>query len=160
EIEQRLGVFWADWFCWTEAAPVASFQTRAVRKRLCASVTVDCNKLIELSVCNFDRRHHFGVQLDRLRLHDCQYDVLDADKKFRERVARARGIKQELLVNDVLVAVRVQREDAHAGTELKISHMDRVADANDEVGGTKGAGDGWKDDALLEVELGLGGIEK
>ena len=78
-----------------------------------------------------DRRHHLGVGFDRLRLQDGQNDVVDAGKKFGERVARGRGVEQELRVDDVLVAVGVEREDAHAGAKFEIDHVDRAADADD-----------------------------
>src|SRR5262249_32054567 len=69
-------------------------------------------------------------------------------------------IEQRLRVDDILVAVRIKREDAHAAAKFEIDDINCVADANDEVGGTKGAGDGWKGNAPFEVELRPGGIEK
>ena len=53
-----------------------------------------------------------------MRLQDCQNDVFDAGKKFRKRVARGRGIEQKLRVDDVLVAIGIERENAHAGCRI------------------------------------------
>ena len=55
-------------------------------------------------------------------------------KNSRKRVARGRGVEQELRVDDVLVAIRVKRENAHAGAEFEIDNVDSVADAHDQVG--------------------------
>ncbi len=95
-----------------------------------------------------------------MRLQDRQNDVVDTGKKFGKRVARGRGVEQKLRVDDVLVAVGIKREDAHAGAEFEIDDVDRVADADDQVGGAEGAGDGREDDAMLEVKLGPGRIEE
>ena len=76
------------------------------------------------------------------RLQDGQDDVVDAGKEFGKRVARGRGVEQQLRVDDVLVAVGIKREDAHAGAELEIDDVDRAADADDQVGRAEGAGDG------------------
>ena len=81
-------------------------------------------------------------------------------KNFGQRVARGRGVEQELRVDDVLVAVRIEREHAHAGAELEIDDVDSVADADEQVGSAEGAGDGRKDDALLEVEFSAGRVEE
>ena len=95
-----------------------------------------------------------------MRLQDCQNDVVDAGEEFRKRVARGRGVEQKLRVDDVLVAIGIKRENAHAAAEFEIDHVDGVADANDQVGSTEGAGDGGKDDALFEVVLSAGRIEE
>ena len=79
---------------------------------------IERDKLVEFGVRHLDGRHHLGVQLDRLRLQDCQDDVLDAGEEFRERVARSRGVEQKLRVDDVLVAVGIKRENAHAGCRI------------------------------------------
>src|SRR5262249_36841046 len=67
---------------------------------------------------------------------------------------------EQLRVEDVLVAVRVEHEDAHAGAKLQIDHVNRVADTDDEVDGAEDAGDGWKGDTMFEVELCPGCVEK
>ena len=85
---------------------------------------------------------------------------VDAGKKFGKRVARGRGVEQQLRVDDVLVAVRIKRENAHAGAEFEIDHVNGGADADEQIGSAEGAGDGRKDDALLEVELGAGRVEE
>ena len=63
-------------------------------------------------------RDHLGVELDRHRLQDGQNDVFDAGKEFRKRVAGGRGVEQQLRVDDVLVAVGIKRENAHAGCRI------------------------------------------
>ena len=73
-------------------------------------------------------------------------------------MAGGRGIEQQLRVDDVLVAIGIKRENAHAAAEFEIDNVDDVADANDEIGGTEGAGDGGKLDARFEVILGSGRI--
>src|SRR5262249_5326643 len=75
-------------------------------------------------------------------------------------MARRRGVKQKLRVNNVLFAVRGEREDAHAAAELEIERVDRAADADEQIGGAEGPWDGWKDDATFEVEFGSGRIEQ
>ena len=50
-----------------------------------------------------------------MRLQDGQNDVVDAGEEFGKRVARGRGVEQQLRVDDVLVAVGIEREDPHAG---------------------------------------------
>ena len=160
EIEQRPGMRRADRFRRAEAAPGAPLQARRRRERLLAGGAIDRDELIELGVRDRDGRHHLGVGLDRLRLQDRQDDVLDAGEKFGKRVARGRGVEQELRVDDVLVAVRIKREDAHAGAEFEIDDVDGAADADDQVGSAEGAGDGRKVDALLEIELGPGRVEE
>src|SRR5262249_48878743 len=77
-----------------------------------------------------------------------------------KRVARSCGVEHGLRIDHILIAIRVKCEDAHAGTKFKINHVNGGADADDEVGSTKGAGDGWKGDATFEVELRPGDIEK
>ena len=138
----------------------APLQARRARERLRAGRAVERDKRIELGGRHRDGRDHLGVQLDRHRLQDCQNDVFDAGKEFRKRVAGGRGIEQQLRVDDVLVAIGIKRENAHAAAEFEIDNVDDVADANDEIGGTEGAGDGGKLDALLEVILGSGRIKE
>ena len=120
----------------------APLQARRVRERLRAGGAVERDELIELGVRHRDGRDHLGVELDRLRLQDRQNDVFDAGKKFGKRVARGRGIEQQLRIDDVLVAIGIKREHAHAAAEFEVDDVDDVADANDEVGSAEGAGDG------------------
>ena len=115
EIEQRTGMRRANRSRRAEPAPVAPLQARRCRERFFAGVAIDRDKGIELGVRDRDRRHHLGVRFDRHRLQDRQHDLVDAGKKFRKRVARAGGVEQQLRVDDVLVAVGIEREDAHAG---------------------------------------------
>ena len=93
----------------------APLQARRGRERFRAGRAIDRDELVELGVRHRDGRDHLGVELDRLRLQDRQNDVVDAGKEFGKRVARGRGIEQQLRVDDVLVAVGIKREDAHAG---------------------------------------------
>ena len=102
-----------------------------------------------------DGRDQLGIQLDRRWLQDRQDDVVDAGEECGKRVARRRGIEQELPVDDVLVAVTVKRQDPHAAAELEIDHVDGAADADNQVARTEGAGDGRELDALFEVVLGV-----
>ena len=139
---------------------VAPLQARRGRERFRAGRAVERDKCVELGVRHRDGRDHLGIQLDRLRLQDCQNDVLDAGEKFWKRVARGRGVEQKLRVDDVLVAIGIKRENAHAAAKFEIDHVDGVADANDQVGSTEGAGDGGEFDALFEVVLGSGRIEE
>jgi hypothetical protein len=107
-----------------------------------------------------DRRHHLGIRLDRHWLHDCQNDGLDTGKKFSERVASSCGIEHELRVEDILVAVGIKRDDAHAGAELEVEHVDCAADADQQIDSAESAGDSWKDNAMLEVIFSPGGVEE
>ena len=138
----------------------APLQARRVRERLRAGRAVERDKCIEFGVRHRDGRDHLGVQLDRHRLQDCQDDVFDTGKKFRKRVAGGRGVEQQLRVDDVLVAIGIKRENAHAAAEFEINDVDRVADADDEIGSAEGVGDGGEFHALFEVVLGSGRIEE
>ena len=95
-----------------------------------------------------------------MRLQDRQDDVFDAGEELRKRVARGRGVEQKLRVDDVLVAVGIKREDAHAAAEFEVDDVDGVADADDQIGSAEGAGDGREVDALFEVVFGSGRIEE
>ena len=81
-------------------------------------------------------------------------------KNFGKRVARARGVEKQLRVDDVLVAVGIERQDPHAVAELEVDHMDRAADAHDQVGGAERVGDAGKDDAAFEEIFGAGLVEQ
>ena len=96
----------------------APLQARRARERLRAGRAVERDKLIELGGRHCDGRDHLGVELDRHRLQDGQNDVFDAGKEFRKRVAGGRGIEQQLRVDDVLVAIGIKRENAHAGCRI------------------------------------------
>ena len=75
-------------------------------------------------------------------------------------MASGGGVEQELRVDDVLVAIGIEREDAHAGAKFEIDYVNGAADANNQVAGTERVGDGGKDDALLQVELRARRIEQ
>ena len=139
---------------------VAPLQARRARERFRAGRAVARDKRIELGVRHRDGRDHLGIQLDRHRLQDCQDDVLDPGEKFRKRVASGRGVEQKLRVDDVLVAIGIKRENAHAAAKFEINHVDDVADASDQIGSTEGAGDGGEFHALFEVVRSSGRIEE
>ena len=46
-------------------------------------------------------------------------------------MARGCGVEHELRVDHILVAVRTQREDAHADAKFEIDHKARTANADD-----------------------------
>ena len=126
EIEQRTGMRRADRLRRAEAARSPRSRRGASESASVAGGAVDRDELVELGVRDRDRRHHLGVGFDRHRLQDGQHDVVDAGKKFRKRVARGRGVEQQLRVDDVLVAFGIEREDAHAGAEFEIDDVDRA----------------------------------
>jgi hypothetical protein len=111
-------------------------------------------------VCNIGGRDHLGVWFDRLRLQDRQDDMLDAGKKSRERMPRGCRVEGQLRVQDVLVAIRIEREDAHAGAEFVVDNLDCAANADEQIERAEGTGDGGKVDTILGVVLGVGRIEK
>lgn len=71
-------------------------------------------------------------------------------------MARSRGIEQKLSIDDVFVAIGIEREHAHTNAELEVDDIQDGANANDEVDRAKGAGDGRKDDALLQIKFSAG----
>src|SRR5262249_49967250 len=107
-----------------------------------------------------DRRDHLGVKLDRHRLQDCQRDLVDAGEKFRQRMAGGRGVKHKLRIENVLVAVRIERENAHAGAKFEVDQANLAANADEQIDRAPGVRNGRKDDALLEVEFSTGRVEK
>src|SRR5262249_30207545 len=84
----------------------------------------------------------------------------DGGEEFRQRVPRGGGVKQQLCVDDVLVAVGIKREDAHTGAELEVDYMDRPADTHEQISSAEGVRNGRKGDALLEVEFSSGRLEE
>ena len=54
-------------------------------------------------------------------------------------MARSDGVEQQLRVDDVDIAVRIKRANAHAGAEFIVDHVDRVANAHEQIDSTEGA---------------------
>ena len=73
---------------------------------------------------------------------------------------RAPRHKKQLRVENVFVAVGVQREDAHAGAELEVDNMHGRADADEDVGRAVSVRNGRKNDPTFEIEFGAGRIEQ
>src|SRR5262249_9457389 len=79
--------------------------------------------------------------------------IFGAGKEFAQRVARSGGVEQQLAVDDVYGGVIIggaEREHAHTGAELEVDHVRRAADADNQIGGAEGAGDGRKREARFE----------
>src|SRR5262249_50883099 len=144
----------------TEATMTAAFQAWRGQKSFFAGGAIGRGEFIELGMPHHDGRDGLGAGLDRLRLQDCENDGLDAEEEFGERMASRRGVKRELSVDDVLVIIRVKRENANTNAELKVDDMDDVADADDQISRAEGAGDGRKRDALFEVILSAWHVEE
>ena len=70
---------------------------------------------------------------------------LDAGEKIGHRVPGSRSVEKKLCVDDVLVAVGIERENVHATPNLKSTKNDGITAADDQVARPKGAGDGGKE---------------
>ena len=66
-------------------------------------------------------------------------------------MARGGGVEQQLRVDDILVAVGIQRANRNTTAKLEVDDMHGGANADEQVTSTKRVGDGWKDDATLEI---------